>query len=131
VADVQVGLGTVFRDEHLAVLERRHRARIDVQVRIEFLRLYGEAARFQQPSERGGDDSLAEAGHDAPRDEDVLRRPSRHLDLPSECVELAQDRRPFDQRTEGTTLSEDGEACKGADRDPPASFRETTHGIQA
>ena len=131
VADVEVGLGAVLGDEHLAVLERRHRAGIDVQVRVELLRLHGEAARLQQPAERGRDDSLAEAGDDAARDEDVLRRPSRHLDLPSERVELAQDRRALDQRTEGTTLSEDGEACKGADRDPPASFRETTHGTQA
>ncbi len=35
VAEVEIRLGAVVGDEHLAVLERRHRPRIDVQVRIE------------------------------------------------------------------------------------------------
>ena len=35
VAEVEVGLGAVVGHEHLAVLERRHRAGIDVDVRIE------------------------------------------------------------------------------------------------
>ena len=37
VADVQVGLGTVLGDEHLTVLERIHRARIDVEVGVQLL----------------------------------------------------------------------------------------------
>ena len=37
VADVEVGLGAVLGHEHLAVLERAHRARVDVQVRVELL----------------------------------------------------------------------------------------------
>ena len=37
VAEVEVGLGAVVGDVHLAVLERRHRARIDVDVRVELL----------------------------------------------------------------------------------------------
>ncbi len=60
VADVEVGLGTVLGHEDLAVLERRHRARVDVQVRVELLRLDGETARLQQAAERRGDDALAE-----------------------------------------------------------------------
>jgi hypothetical protein len=51
VADIQVGLGSVLRHEHLAVLERAHRARVDVQVRVELLRLHSQAARLQQPAE--------------------------------------------------------------------------------
>src|SRR6185503_12433066 len=51
--------------------------------------------------------------------------------LPSERVELAQAARRLDQRSEGTPLSEDGEPGKGADRNPTASSRETTHGTQA
>ena len=35
VAEVEVGLGAVVGDEHLAVLERAHGARIDVDVRVE------------------------------------------------------------------------------------------------
>ena len=44
VADVEVGLGAVLGHEDLAVLERAHRARVDVQVRVELLRRDGEAA---------------------------------------------------------------------------------------
>ena len=44
VADVEVGLGAVLGDEHLAVLERVHGARIDVQVRVELLHGDPEAA---------------------------------------------------------------------------------------
>ena len=37
VPEIEVGLRTVVGDEHLAVLERVHRARIDVEVRVELL----------------------------------------------------------------------------------------------
>ena len=42
VADVEVGLGAVVGDEDLAVLERVHRAGVDVEVRVELL--HGDAA---------------------------------------------------------------------------------------
>ena len=61
VADVEVGLGAVLGDEDLAVLERAHRPRVDVQVRVELLHLHLQAARLQQPAERGGGDPLARA----------------------------------------------------------------------
>ena len=35
VPQIQIGLGAVFSDEHLAMLKRTHRARIDVEVWIE------------------------------------------------------------------------------------------------
>ena len=35
VAEVEVGLGAVVGDVDLAVLERAHRARVDVEVRVE------------------------------------------------------------------------------------------------
>src|SRR5207245_10969950 len=47
VADVEVGLGPVLGDEYLAVLERRHRPRVDVEVRIELLELDAQAARLE------------------------------------------------------------------------------------
>ena len=72
VADVEVGLGAVLGDEHLAVLERAHRARIDVQVRVELLRLDCESACLEETAERRGDDPLPERRDDAPRDEHVL-----------------------------------------------------------
>ncbi len=73
MADVEVGLGAVLGDEDLSVLERAHRARVDVQIGVELLCLHLEAAGLQQPAERGGDDPLAEGRDDAAGDEDVLR----------------------------------------------------------
>ena len=72
VAEVEVGLGPVLGHEDLAVLVRRHGARVDVDVRIELLHADLEAARLEQRAERGGGDALAERGDDAARDEDVL-----------------------------------------------------------
>ena len=60
VAQVQVGLGAVLGDEHLAVLVGRHRARIDVDVRVQLLQADGEAAGDEQAPEGGGRDPLAE-----------------------------------------------------------------------
>ena len=71
VADVEVGLGAVLGDEHLAVLERAHRARVDVQVRVELLGRDGEAAGLEEAAERGGDDALPQRGDDTTRDEHV------------------------------------------------------------
>ena len=81
VADVEIRLGAVLGDEDLAVLERAHRARVDVDVRVELLHLHLQAARLEQPAERGRDDALAEGRDDAAGDEDVLRR-ARHAAPP-------------------------------------------------
>ena len=70
VAEVEVGLRAVLGDEHLAVLERRHRARVDVDVRVELLERDLQAARDEQAADRGGGDALAERGDDAAGDED-------------------------------------------------------------
>jgi hypothetical protein len=78
VPDVEVGLGAVLGDEDLAVLERAHRPRIDVQVGVELLELDAQPARLEQSSERRGDDSLPQCRHDAPGDEDVLGGPCAH-----------------------------------------------------
>ena len=43
VAEVEVGLGAVLGDEHLAVLVGRHRPGVDVDVRVELLQLDVEA----------------------------------------------------------------------------------------
>ena len=75
VAEVEVGLGAVLGHEHLAVLVRRHRARVDVDVRVELLQLDAEAASDQQPPDRRGGDSLAERGDDPAGDEDEARLP--------------------------------------------------------
>ncbi len=45
VAEVEVGLGPVVEDVDLAVLVRRHRSRIDVDVRVELLHADAEPRR--------------------------------------------------------------------------------------
>ena len=70
--DVEVGLGAVLGDEHLAVLERVHGARVDVEVGVEFLHRHLQAPRGQQLPEAGCCEALAEGGNDATRDEEVL-----------------------------------------------------------
>ena len=73
MADVEIGLRAVLGDEHLAVLERIHGARVHVEVRIEFLHSHLQAARGEQLTETAGGQALAERGDDAAGDEDVLR----------------------------------------------------------
>src|SRR5881394_2676 len=74
VAEVEIGLGAVVGHVHFAVLERRHRAGIDVDVRIELLDRHLDPALGEEPAQGGGGDALAERAHDTPRYEDVLRR---------------------------------------------------------
>ena len=73
VAEVEVGLTTVVGHEHLAVFERVHRARIDVDVRIELLERDPQAAQLEQSTERRGSQALAERAGNASRHENVLR----------------------------------------------------------
>jgi hypothetical protein len=47
MAEIEIGLGAVVGDEDLAMLIRAHRARIDVEVRIELAQPHPEAARLQ------------------------------------------------------------------------------------
>jgi hypothetical protein len=89
VAQVQVGLGAVVGDVHLAVLVRAHRARIDVDVRIEFLQRDLVAVAFEERADRGGRQSLAERRDDAAGDEDVFDGTGirlRHRDSISQVV---------------------------------------------
>ena len=62
MAEVEVGFGSVVGHEDLAVLERVHRAGIDVDVWIELLHRDPQAAGFQQPAEGRRREALAEAG---------------------------------------------------------------------
>ena len=78
VAEVEVGLGAVVGDEDLAVLERRHRARIDVEIRIELDEGDFEAPRFEDRGEGRRSDALAQRGHHAAGDEDELGHCVRH-----------------------------------------------------
>ena len=70
VAEVEVGLGPVLGDEDLAVLERAHRPRVDVDVGVELLQLDPVAAGDEEAADRGGGDPLAESRDDSAGDED-------------------------------------------------------------
>ena len=74
VAEVEVGLRPVVRHVDFAVLERRHRPRVDVEVRVELLDRHAQAALDEQAPDRGRGDPLPQRGDDPSRDEDVLRR---------------------------------------------------------
>ena len=73
MAEVEIGFGAVVGDKNLAVLVGRHRARIDVEIRIELAQPHLIAARLQQRAERRGSDTLAKRGNHAAGDEDVPR----------------------------------------------------------
>ena len=78
VAEVEVGLGAVVGDEDLAVLVRAHRARVDVDVRVELHVRDAQAARLEQRSDRGAREPLADRGDDPAGDEHVLRGLAAH-----------------------------------------------------
>ena len=129
VPEIEIGLGAVLGDEHLAVLERAHRARIDVEVRIELLGLDSQATRLEQPAERRGDDALAERGHDAAGDEHVLGLLLAHR-APPESVEVAENRRRLDEPAERATLSENREGGEADDDADPTSTAKVPHGLE-
>ena len=75
VAEVEVGLTAVLGDEDLAVLERVHGARVDVDVRVELAHGHPEAAALEQPAQRGGGEALAQRRRHPTGEEDVLGGP--------------------------------------------------------
>ncbi len=115
VAQVEVGLGAVLGDEHLAVLVRAHRAGVDVDVGVELLVRDLQAARLEELADGGGGDALAEPGHHPARDEDVLG----HAPRSSWCqTPPAQERPPGETRPAPTRRRRHAEAeplqtCEG------------------
>ena len=81
VAQVQVGLGAVVGDEHLAVLQGAHGAGVHVDIGVQLLAGHLEAAAFEQPPQAGRGDPLAQARDHAAGHKDVFRRHS-FLHLP-------------------------------------------------
>src|ERR1035438_3909023 len=63
MAEVEVGFRAVVEHITLAVLIRRHRARINIEIRVEFLQRDLEAAIFEQRAERGSGKTFAERTH--------------------------------------------------------------------
>ena len=73
VAEVEVGLAAVGGDEHLAVLEGIHGARIHVEVGIQLLHGHPQTTGFEERTERGRRQALAQRTRHTARHEDVLR----------------------------------------------------------
>src|SRR5690606_29739951 len=76
VTEIEIGLGAVFGDEHLAVLKRAHRAGIDVDIGIELEHCDFEAARFENRAHRGGGYSFTQRRNNTAGDE---YKSSRHV----------------------------------------------------
>jgi hypothetical protein len=74
VPEIQIGLGAVVGDEHFAVLIRRHRSRIDIDVGVEFQNAHGDAACLEQSSDRRDRNALTNGRNHSAGDEDVFRR---------------------------------------------------------
>ena len=72
VAEVEVGLGAVVGDIDLAVLERAHRARVNVDIRVELLRCDLEAAALEQSAERCCGNAFAQTGDNAAGHENIF-----------------------------------------------------------
>src|SRR5450830_27846 len=70
VAEVEVGFGPVVGNENFTVLHRAHRARIDVDIRVELEHGDFKAARFEDRGERGGGNPFSKGRHNATSDED-------------------------------------------------------------
>ncbi len=95
MAEIEIGLGAIVGDEHLAVLVRRHRARIDVEIGVELAQANLVAARLQQRAQRCGGETLAQRGNHAAGDEDVPRHGTQRL------VAIAR----FDERYSGMSAA--------------------------
>ncbi len=72
MSQIEIGLPAVVGDEHLAVLERVHGPRVDVDVGVQLLVDDAEPASLEETTERGSGDALAEAGHHASGHEHIL-----------------------------------------------------------
>ena len=72
VAEIKIGLGAVGQHIHLAVLKRVHRARIHIEVGIEFLHRHPQSTMLQKSSQRCAGKTLAERTDHATRHENVF-----------------------------------------------------------
>jgi hypothetical protein len=89
VAEVEIGLSAVLGHEHLAVLERIHGPRVDVDIGVQLLDHDPEATRLEESPEGGRGDALSKARHHATRHENVLRHQSSVPDLVPKFVPAA------------------------------------------
>ena len=67
---IQIGLRAIVGDINLAMLERAHRARIDIKIGIEFAQTDFVTARLKQRAKSGGRQTFSEGRDHAAGDED-------------------------------------------------------------
>jgi hypothetical protein len=67
---IQVGLGPVFGDVHLTVLERVHGPRVHIDVGVELLKGDAQPPGFQQGANGRGGHALAQGGQNPAGNED-------------------------------------------------------------
>ncbi len=72
VAEVEVGLGAVIGNEHLAVLERAHSACVDVHIRVQFNDAYRIPSRLHESADGCGSYAFSQAGDYPSRDKDIF-----------------------------------------------------------
>ena len=72
VAEIEIGFRAVVGHENLAVLQRAHRARIDVDIRVHLEQRHAQSARLEQRAERSRRQSLAQRRNHAAAYEDEL-----------------------------------------------------------
>ncbi len=73
MAEIESDRGAVVGEEDLSVLKRVHRARVDVDIRIQLLDRDADPAALEEPAERSGCDPLSERTDYAAGEEDELR----------------------------------------------------------
>ena len=78
VAQVEVGLAAVVQHVDLAVLVGAHRARIDVDIRVELLHADAKPALFEQHADGGAGQSFAQRADDAAGNENMLAHRNIH-----------------------------------------------------
>src|SRR2546423_14363893 len=83
MAEIQVCLGAILGDEDLTVLERAHRSRIDVDVRVELEIGDADAAGSKYRGQRRGGDALPQRGDDATGHKNELGHGRQVLEIAS------------------------------------------------
>jgi hypothetical protein len=75
MAQIEVGFRTVIGNEDLAMFDRAHGARIDVEIGVELAYSHAIAARLQQGAQRRRGQTFAQRRYNAACNEN---EPSRH-----------------------------------------------------
>ncbi len=82
MAEIEIGLGAVVGHEHLAVLVRRHRSGIEIEIGVEFSQPDPVATGLQQGTECRRSQTFSERGNHAAGDENIPRHGTQPLRLP-------------------------------------------------